>query len=114
MYLGKSLSLVCGFKRWNKSIWGGSGERSKTKQPSPRQPYVCDQLSEYKCIWPDSHLDPSEDSQIPIPCHNQNKVKMTPRKVDRSLQLFWCGCGQIPGGDSDYYHRNSSGALNRY
>lgn len=50
----------------------------------------------------DAILNPSEGSQALIPCHNPNKVKVTPEKVDRSSQLFWCGCGQITLGDSDY------------
>lgn len=62
----------------------------------------------------DISLDPSEDSQALIPCHNQNKVKVTPGTADRSSQLFWGGCGQITLGDSDYYYRKSSGVLKRY
>lgn len=62
----------------------------------------------------DISLDPGEDSQAPIPCHNQNKVTVTPGKVDRSSQLFWCGFGQITLGDSDYYYTNSSGVLNTH
>ena len=79
---------------------------------------MCDQLSKYKCIWPDSHLDPSEDSQptqaLQNPGHHAdftwnpgihvtNATPEIPPLLARAS-----GNAHLPGG-----HWNSADALGR-